>query len=107
VGSFRDELVEGKTGFVFRPEDPVDLANAIERYFASDLYADLNSRRREIRDYATERHSWDLVAQITMSVYAGLLRIPSGQSLDCDVSSASLDVEALHDEASANSGRVL
>ena len=63
VGSLKDEIVEGKTGFVFRPEDPVDLARAIEQYFASDLYADLNSRRQEIRDYATERHSWDVVSQ--------------------------------------------
>ena len=76
VGSLKDEIVEGKTGFVFRPEDPVDLARAIEQYFASDLYADLNSRRREIRDYATERHSWDVVGQIIMSVYASLLHIP-------------------------------
>ena len=95
VGSLKDEVVEGKTGFVFRPEDPVDLARAIERYFASDLYADLNSRRREIRDYATKRHSWEVVAQITMSVYAGLLRIPTpGNSLNRDVSSPSLDVKA-------------
>ena len=80
VGSLKDEVVEGKTGFVFRPEDPVDLARAIEQYFASDLYADLNSRRQEIRDYATERHSWDVVGRITTSVYASLLRTPSGRA---------------------------
>jgi D-inositol-3-phosphate glycosyltransferase len=96
VGSLKDEIVEGKTGFVFKPEDPVDLARTIERYFASDLYADLNNRRQEIRDYATERHSWDVVGQITMTVYADLLRIPSPEkSLNRDVSSsASLDVNA-------------
>jgi D-inositol-3-phosphate glycosyltransferase len=95
VGSLKDEIVEGKTGYVFRPEDPVDLAKAIERYFTSDLYKDLASRRREIREYATERHSWEVVAQMTMSVYAGLLRIPSpGDSLKSDVSSPSLDVKA-------------
>jgi glycosyltransferase involved in cell wall biosynthesis len=95
VGSFRDEIVEGKTGFVFRPGDPVDLEGTIDRYFASDLYAELNSRRWEIRDYVTERHSWDVVGQITMSVYARLLRAsPPGKSLDRDVSSASLDVKA-------------
>ena len=95
VGSLKDEIVEGKTGFVFRPEDPVDLARAIEQYFASNLYADLNGRRREIRDYATERHSWDVVGQTTMSVYASLLRGPSpGKSLNRDVSSASLDENA-------------
>jgi D-inositol-3-phosphate glycosyltransferase len=94
VGSLKDEIVEGETGFTFRPEDPLDLARAIEQYFASDLYTDLNSRRREIRDYATEQHSWDVVGQMTRSVYADLLRRPSpNKSLNRDPSSsASLDV---------------
>jgi D-inositol-3-phosphate glycosyltransferase len=77
VGSLRDEILEGKTGFVFRPEDPADLTMAIERYFASDLFANLNTRRHEIRDFATKRHSWDVVGQMTMSVYANLLRLAS------------------------------
>jgi D-inositol-3-phosphate glycosyltransferase len=77
VGSLKDEVVEGTTGFVFKPEDSVDLAKLIERYFASDLFADLNSRRQEIKDFVTARHSWDVVARTTMNVYANLLRIPS------------------------------
>jgi glycosyltransferase involved in cell wall biosynthesis len=71
--------VEGKTGFVFKPEDPLELVRAIERYFASDLYANLDRRRQEIREYAQERHSWEVVARATMSVYAGLLRRPPGR----------------------------
>lgn len=95
VGSLKDEIVEGKTGFVFRPEDPVDLARVIERYFASDLYRELNKRRQEIRDYAREHHSWDVVSQVSMSVYAGLLRVSSPEELlNRDASSASLDVKA-------------
>lgn len=95
VGSLKDEIVEGKTGFVFRPEDPVDLANAIQRYFASDLFAELENRRQGIRDYATQRHSWDVVSQMTITVYAGLLRMSSpGQALNRDASSASLDAKA-------------
>jgi D-inositol-3-phosphate glycosyltransferase len=73
VGSLKDEIVEGTTGFLFTPEDPADLAKAIERYFASDLYANLNNRRQEIRDYATERHSWDVVGDVTRDVYGRLL----------------------------------
>jgi len=73
VGSLKEEIVEGKTGFTFKPEDPVDLASAIERYFASDLYTGLKDRRKSIRDYVVERHSWDVVGQMTMSVYSGLL----------------------------------
>lgn len=72
VGSLKDDIIEGQTGFVFSPEDPNDLATAVERYFTSDLYANLTSRRREIRDNAAQRHSWDVVAQTTMSVYADL-----------------------------------
>ena len=77
VGSLREDIVEGKTGFIFRPEDPADMAKAIKEYFASDLFANLNERRSEIRAYATERHSWDVVGRVTMDVYADLLRMPS------------------------------
>jgi len=72
VGSLKEEIAEGKTGFVFRPEDPVDLAKAIERYFASDLFRDLGRGRQEIRDCAMHRYSWDTVGRLTMHVYAGL-----------------------------------
>jgi D-inositol-3-phosphate glycosyltransferase len=93
VGTLKEEIMEGKTGFVFRPEDPVDLARAIERYFASDLFADLNGRRQEIRDYATKRHSWDVVGHVTMSIYAGLLRKPyPGKLSNRDASRASVEM---------------
>jgi D-inositol-3-phosphate glycosyltransferase len=81
VGALKEEIVEGKTGFVFRPEDPIDLAAAVERYFASDLFANLSSRRQEIKDYATEKHSWDVVGETTMSVYANLLQLSPSREL--------------------------
>lgn len=74
VGSLRDDVVEGTTGFVFRPEDPADLSRCIEKYFASSLFANLDARRREIRDFATQRNSWNVVGQMTALVYAGLVR---------------------------------
>jgi D-inositol-3-phosphate glycosyltransferase len=99
VGSLKDDIVDGKTGFVFTPEDPADLAKAIEGYFASDLYANLVNRSQEIRDYAAERHSWDVVGQITIEVYTLLLGKPAARSMnDC----ASLDEESLREEVSAN-----
>lgn len=95
VGSLKDDIVEGKTGFMFRPEDPVDLAKTIERYFASDLFANLSSRRQEVRDYVAERHSWDVVGQMTMAVYAGLLGVPTPKGLmNREASSASLGAKA-------------
>jgi glycosyltransferase involved in cell wall biosynthesis len=88
VGSLKDEIVEGRTGFVFRPRDPADLAKAIERYFSSDLYRDLNTRRREIREYATRAHSWDVVGQATMNVYATLFQISLAASVNHEQSGA-------------------
>jgi glycosyltransferase involved in cell wall biosynthesis len=73
VGSMRDDIVEGKTGFLCKPRDPVDLGRAIEGYFASDLYKQLAERRDQIREYAQARHSWQVVGQMTQRVYEDLL----------------------------------
>jgi glycosyltransferase involved in cell wall biosynthesis len=72
VGSFREEIVEGKTGFLCKPSDPRDLAKTIETYFSSDLYGNLAIRRQEIKDYANVHHSWDAVAELTRNVYVDL-----------------------------------
>lgn len=73
VGSIAEDVVEGRTGFLCRPSDPNDLARAIERYFESDLFKTLESQRQQIRDYAHSRHSWDVVGETTLRVYAELL----------------------------------
>ncbi|HEX8679743.1 MAG TPA: glycosyltransferase family 4 protein, partial [Chthoniobacterales bacterium] len=73
VGSLREEIVAGETGFVFRPKDDADLARCIERYFQSSLYLQLESRRPEIRAYAAERYSWRKVAATTASIYADVV----------------------------------
>src|SRR5580704_7377829 len=77
VGSLRDEIVEGKTGLVFKPEDPVDLGRAIETYFSSELFSNLSARRAEIRDFAMKRNSWTAVGQSTIRTYARVLGLVS------------------------------
>src|SRR5215472_3404643 len=74
VGSFRGDIVEGKTGSVCQPCDAEDLAKAIEGYFAGGLYRKLESTRRDIRDYANARHSWDAVGEKTLTIYSELLK---------------------------------
>jgi D-inositol-3-phosphate glycosyltransferase len=73
VGGLKEEIIEGKTGFVFKPQHSPDLAKTIRRYFTSELFRELESRRPKIKAYANERYSWDKVARITTSVYANLL----------------------------------
>ncbi len=73
VGSLKEEIIEGETGFVFPAKDPAALAKVIETYFSSDLYKNLEDRRQEIREYANERHSWAKVAAITAGIYSKIL----------------------------------
>ena len=73
VGSLRDDIIEGVTGGLFRPGDPADLARALRAYFTSDLYLGLAERRPGIAHYAAERHSWEMVSQMTRVVYEDLL----------------------------------
>jgi len=74
VGNLKEEIVEGETGSVFKPQDSSDLASKIEAYFKSELFQNLGSRRAEIKSHANERFSWDKVAKITTAVYTRLLR---------------------------------
>jgi len=79
VGSMREDVVEGRTGFVCRPKDPVDLARQIQNFFSSDLYRNLQERRADIKTYASERYSWTKVGDITRGVYTSLLpRVTDG-----------------------------
>jgi len=73
VGSFAEDILEGETGFVCKPLDSDDLARMIEHYFASDLYRELQDRRRGILDYVLSGHSWNKAAGITRDVYSELL----------------------------------
>jgi D-inositol-3-phosphate glycosyltransferase len=73
VGSLKEEIVAGETGFVFKSQDGLDLAGKIQRYFESDLFRNLESRRAEIKAYANDKYSWKKVAGIAASVYSRLL----------------------------------
>jgi glycosyltransferase involved in cell wall biosynthesis len=73
VGSFAEDVVEGRNGFICKPADAADLARAIQKYFDSDLFRELEERRRGIKKDAVSRHSWDAVGEITRNVCSGLL----------------------------------
>jgi glycosyltransferase involved in cell wall biosynthesis len=74
VGSLKEDIIEGKTGFVCRPRDGADIAKTIKRYFSSSLYRELETHRKDIQAFANEKYSWTKVGEITRAVYAGFLR---------------------------------
>jgi glycosyltransferase involved in cell wall biosynthesis len=73
VGDLREEIIEGRTGFVFKAKDVLDLSGTIRSYFGSGLFRDLGSRRAEIKAYANDKYSWTKVASITTAIYRRLL----------------------------------
>jgi D-inositol-3-phosphate glycosyltransferase len=75
VGTLKEEIIEGQTGFVFKPRDSSDLARKIHNYFNSELFRNLESRRAEIKAYANERYSWTKVARIVTNVYSKVLTV--------------------------------
>jgi glycosyltransferase involved in cell wall biosynthesis len=69
VGSLKEDVIEGKTGFTCPPCDPVSLAKTIETYFSSELYQRLDTVRSEIAQFAAAKYSWKEVSKITQRVY--------------------------------------
>lgn len=73
VGSLKETVVEGRTGFICAPCDSVDLAKTIERYFRSDFFCKLEQQRPLIKEHADAEYSWEKVATITERVYSNLI----------------------------------
>jgi D-inositol-3-phosphate glycosyltransferase len=92
VGSLKEEITEGINGFVFKPEDSVDLARTIETYFSSRLYQDLGVQRQEIRALAASRNSWETVAEITANAYSSCRRSSVRDNAKRETSKASFKV---------------
>ena len=101
VGSLKDEIVEGETGFVFKTEDSFDLEKTIQRYFSSSLYTNLDQRREKIRASATAAHSWNEVGMATMRIYSALLGLPSTDGH----SSTAAPQSSMHREVSSSSNQ--
>ena len=73
VGSLKETIVEGQTGFISAPCDSVDLGKTIERYFSSELFWKLDQQRPLIQEYANAEYSWEKVATVTERVYSNLI----------------------------------
>lgn len=72
VGSLKEDIVEGKTGFICPPENPEKLADTIMHYFKSDLYKNLGAHRQSILEFAKEKYSWEKIGEKTYTVYRSL-----------------------------------
>jgi len=74
VGSMKEDIVEGETGFLFTAGDWRDLAAKVRAYYGSDLFKDLKAKRPGITAHGGERFSWTINAERTHGVYDRLMR---------------------------------
>ncbi len=72
VGSLREDIVEGATGFVCKVDDPDDFARTMCAYFGSDLFRNLEGRREAIIRRLHETHSWTSIGETLYHVYETL-----------------------------------
>ncbi len=72
VGSFSEDIMEGTTGFLCRPEDPEDLEKTINMYAHSDLYKNLKENREKIEKYASDKYSWEKIGDKTLNLYKSI-----------------------------------
>jgi glycosyltransferase involved in cell wall biosynthesis len=75
VGSFREDIVEGKTGFVCKDNDEICLSENIIEYFQSNLHKNIEYNRKYIQDYANDKYSWEKVSIDTIGIYKKLLNM--------------------------------
>jgi D-inositol-3-phosphate glycosyltransferase len=73
VGSLREFIIDGKTGFLCKPEDPDDLAEKINIYYNSHLFRNAEENREKIIGYANEKYSWGKIGEKTHDLYKSLL----------------------------------
>lgn len=67
------EIIEGKTAFVCKPCDSLDLAKAWE-HILEVMFLGLGSYRQEIMECACAEHKWDAVARLTREAYEQIVR---------------------------------
>jgi glycosyltransferase involved in cell wall biosynthesis len=75
VGNFRNDVIEGKTGFLVEPENPEKLAGVISGYFQSGLYENLENTRVGIQDWAWQNYSWESIGVETKTLYESISQV--------------------------------
>lgn len=66
VGGLAEMTIDGQTGYVIAPKDPLAIANAVAKFFQQDNLAKMSNAARVV---ATEQYSWQNIAAQTIEIY--------------------------------------
>jgi D-inositol-3-phosphate glycosyltransferase len=73
VGSFREDVLNGVTGFICKPNDAGDMAEKIRMFFDSQLFRQREQVHTRIIEFAEEKYSWSKIGRQTYEVYSGVM----------------------------------
>ena len=74
VGSFREDIIDGTTGFICRQDDAEDMAEKLRMFFNSSLFRQREQTHANISEFAEKKYSWSHIGKQTYDVYARVLR---------------------------------
>ena len=74
VGSFAEDVIDGVTGFICKPNDAEDMAEQLRKYFDSTLFHRREVTRASIIELAEKKYSWTNIGRQTYEVYMDLMK---------------------------------
>jgi glycosyltransferase involved in cell wall biosynthesis len=74
VGSFSEDIIDGKTGYICAPDNPKDLAEKISNFFSSYLFIKRDQTRNHIIEFAEKKYSWKDISKKTFNLYSEVLK---------------------------------
>ena len=77
VGGLKEDVLEGRTGLLCEPDNPLSLARTIENYFKDVKWAHRERIREAIISYTATAYSWDSIAVQTLAVYRRITQCAS------------------------------
>ncbi len=68
LGGFPEDILPGKTGYLFEPNNPESLAKAFIK-FKTEWRNDNINRHRDIKEFAVKNYSWEKTCDETLKIY--------------------------------------
>jgi D-inositol-3-phosphate glycosyltransferase len=87
AGSMREDVIEGRTGFVCRASDASDLARSLDGFFGSALLADRERVRVDIVNIARSKYSWESISATIAKTYEDV-RSPRARAAAPEITSS-------------------
>lgn len=72
IGNFKNDMVEGETGFLIPANEPKEIGKTLLKYFDSRLYRNLPESREKIKSWAWENYSWETIGAETRKLYESI-----------------------------------